>query len=114
MLLHEGGFDMFSLISDLHLSVMNITGADAAVEAVIAPLTETLSEMTGIDSHYYQERMDAYWEALEEKRAAQDSSEMTEAPAGGITGQVVNQELLDSLKTILEYSGCDDEFADSF
>jgi len=114
LLLHEGGFDMFSLISDLHLSSMNITGADFAVESLMAPLTETLSEMTGIDSNYYQSRMDTYWDALEDRRASQDSTEMTEAPTGSTSGQGVNQELLDSLRTILEYSECDDELAERF
>jgi len=110
VLLNDNGFDMFSLICDLHLSSINITGADSAVEAMIAPLTESLSEMTSINSEYYQSRLDAYWDALEDKRKSQDTTEMTSAP----TEQNVNTELLDSLSVILGYSECDPELADKF
>ncbi|MDR2571193.1 MAG: hypothetical protein LBD23_13035 [Oscillospiraceae bacterium] len=110
LLLHEGGFDLFSLISELHLNSLNISGADFAVDSLLAPLTEALSEMAGIDSEYYQSRLDSYWDALEDRRDSQDSSEMSEAPKS----QGVNQELLDSLKTILEYSECDESLAENF
>ena len=110
LLLHEGGYDLFSLVSELHLGSLNITGADDAVEALMTPLMEALSEMTGIDSDYYQSRMDAYWDALEEKRESQDGVEMSEATAE----KGVNQALLDSLSVILEYSGCDEELSANF
>ena len=101
LFLDSGGYDLFSLISDLHLNSLRISGADAAVEAFIAPLTEALSGMTGVDPDYYQERLDSYWDALETKRESQDSSD-------AMVEHGVNQELLDSLDTILKYSGCDD------
>ena len=111
LLLHEGGYDLFSLISELHLSSLRITGADFAVEALMAPLTETLSEMAGIDSEYYQSRLDTYWDELETKRESQDASDMTDAlPAE----QGINQNLMDSLSQILEYSGCDETTAENF
>jgi hypothetical protein len=100
-LLDSNGFDMFSLISDLHLNSLRITGADFAVETLMAPLTEALSGMTGIDTGYYQDRLDAYWDALETRR---DSEETSDAP----TEQGLSQELLDSMETILKYSGCDE------
>jgi len=107
LLLHKGGYDLFSLIRQLHLDSMRIEGADFAVETLMAPLTEALSDMTGIDPEFYQERLDAYWDALEEKRESPDTSD---APA--IQG--LSHGLLDSLQTILEYSGCDDELASNF
>jgi len=110
VLLNDTGFDLFSLVCDLHLSSINITGADSAVEAMIAPLTEALSEMTSINSEYYQSRLDSYWDALEDRRESQDSTEMTSAP----TEQSVNAELLDSLGFILNYSECEPDLADRF
>ena len=111
VLLHEGGFDLFSLIKDLHLSSFGISGADAAVEALMAPLTETLSDMEVIESDFYQTRMDTYWDALEEKRTSQDDSGPSTAT---VSEEGISPELLDSLKTILEFSGCDDETAEKF
>ena len=111
VLLHEGGFDLFSLIKDLHLSTIRITGADAAVEALMAPLTETLSEMAFIDSDFYQTRMDTYWDALEDKRMSQDDSDSSMVT---VSEEGISPELLDSLKTIVEFSGCDPETAEAF
>jgi len=112
LLLHEGGYDLFSLISELHIGSLKITGADFAVESLMAPLTEALSDMAGIDPDYYQSRLDKYWDTLETKRESQDSSEMSEAAEPAAQG--VNQNLLDSLSTIIEYSGCDEETASKF
>jgi len=108
LLLHEGGYDLFSLVSELHLGSLRISGADEAVEALMAPLTEALSGMSGIDSEYYQSRLDAYWDALEQRRESQD--EVSDVPVQ----QGVNQSLLNSLDVILEYSGCDEETASKF
>ena len=112
LLLNEDGYDLFSLISDLHLSSLSIKDADSAIEALMAPLTEELSDMTGIDSDYYQSRLDAYWDALEDKRQSVDATDMSEATSS--VDQGVNPNLLDSLKTILDYSGCDAETAEDF
>jgi CRP-like cAMP-binding protein len=109
LLLHEGGYDLFTLISQLHLDSLRITGADFAVESLMAPLTEALSDMTGIDADYYQERLDAYWNALEMKRESQDDF-ITSVPME----QGLNQGLVDSLDVILEYSECDEEMASTF
>ena len=101
LLLDSGGYDLFSLISDLHTGSLRITGADFAVEALMTPLTEALSGMTGIDPDFYEQRMNSYWDALEVGR---ESQEVSDAPAE----HSLNQELLDSLDTILKYSECDD------
>jgi len=108
LLLHESGYDLFSLISELHLDSIRIDGADFAVETLMAPLTEALSEMTGVDTDYYQSRLDVYWDSLENRRESID--ETSEAPRE----HALNQNLLDSLQTILEYSGCDEELFNKF
>ena len=111
LLLNKDGYDLFSLISGLHLGCLNISGADPAIEALLAQLDDVLSDLPGIDSDYYQSRMDSYWDMLEEKRESHDSSESAGTSS---VGQGVNRELLDSLKTILEYSGCEDQLAGDF
>ena len=110
LLLNKDGFDLFSLISDLHMNSLRIEGADDAVDGLMAPLTEELSGMTGIDPEFYQTRMDAYWDALEDRRASQDSTEVSSVNVE----QGVSQELLDSLRTILDYSECDIDVAEKF
>jgi len=110
-LLNESGLDLFSMISDLHMSTMRISGADSAVEALMGPLTETLSDMTGVNPSYYQSRMDAYWDTLEDKRASHEESD---TPTVSVSSESVSPELLDSLKTILTFSECDDETAEKF
>jgi len=111
LLLHEGGLDLFSLVKDLHLNTLRITGADTAVEALMAPLTETLSDMTFIDVDFYQGRMDAYWDALEDKKEAHEESDSSMVT---VTEESLSPELLESMKTILEFSGCDVETAEKF
>jgi len=106
-LLDSGGFDLFSLISDLHLNSLRIAGADAAVEELMSPLIDALSDMTGIDPDHYQQRLDTYWDTLETRR---ESQEVTDAPAE----QGISQELLESLETILKYSECDEETSGRF
>jgi len=113
LLLHEGGYDLFSLISELHLGSINITGADFAIEALMAPLTEALSDMSGIDPENYQNRLDTYWNALEAKRDSADGQESVEISEAAVE-QGVNQNLIDSMSTILEYSGCDETMAIEF
>ena len=108
LLLHEGGYDLFSLISELHLSSLNISGADTAVEALMDSLSNALSDMSGISSDSYQNRLETYWEDLERRR--ESGEEVSAAPVQ----QGISQNLLDSLKTILEYSECDTELANKF
>ena len=108
LLLHNDGYDMFSIISDLHLDSMRIAGADSVIESLMAPLIEALSDMSGVDSNYYQERLENYWNALEDKRDSQDEESDTPVRQG------VNHNLIDALDTILKYSGCDEDLSSSF
>ena len=107
LFLDSGGLDLFSLISDLHLSAINMKGADEAIEALVKPLTELLAGMPGVDPGYYKSRVDSYMSDLAAKR---ETREITDAPA--VTG--VNQDLLESMDIILKYSGCDAELCDKF
>jgi hypothetical protein len=64
--------------------------------------------MTCINQEYCQSRLDAYWDALEDKRDSQN--EVVDAPVE----RGVNQNLVDSLNTILTYSECEDTTATAF
>jgi len=99
--------DLFGLVSELHLGVLNIKGADAAVETLMNALNGLMSNMTYIDPNLYQKRLEAYKEALATKRA---SRVMTNIPTAG--GE--KQNLTESLGIILEYSKCPQELASKF
>ena len=106
----KDGHDLFSLISDLHLSTINIKGADEALEEVLKPVTELVSSgLRGIDPTYYQSRLDAYHGGLADKRDAQPM-ELADAPVAA----ALSQDLVNSMDTILSYSGCDDEFCNKY
>ena len=107
LLLSGNGLDLISFICDLHLSSINIKGADQAVEELAAPLIELASGMEGIDPAYYQQRIDSYKRELTGKR---ENQEITDAPV--TTG--ISQDMLNSLEIILSYSGCDEELCDRF
>ncbi|MCL2662278.1 MAG: cyclic nucleotide-binding domain-containing protein [Oscillospiraceae bacterium] len=108
LLLNDNGYDMLSLICELHLSSVKIEGADDEIDPVMAQLTETLSDMTGINSDYYQSRLDSYWDMLEESRNKQDYTYTAPIEQG------MNQNLVDSLLAIIEYSECDEDIAGIF
>jgi len=101
------GLDLFGLVSELHLGVLNIKGADAAVETLINALNGLMSNMTYIDKNLYQKRLEAYKETLNAKR---ESRVMTSVPSA--TGE--KQNLAESLSVILEYSGVAQETASKF
>ena len=107
LFLNDEKHDLFSIISDLHINSTNIKGADAAIEELIEPLLGLLSEMSGIDQEDFQNRLDSYGEILASKR---ENQEVTDAPQS--TG--VSQNLLESLQTILKYSGCEDDVSNQF
>ncbi|MCL2627714.1 MAG: cyclic nucleotide-binding domain-containing protein [Oscillospiraceae bacterium] len=114
LLLDSGGYDLFSLVGQLHTDSMRIDGADFAIEALMAPLTEALSnlaDMSAINAGYYQERLEAYWDSLENKRDASAGEPTLDAPP---KEQAVNQNLLNSLDEILKYAGVDDEISNAF
>ncbi|MDR0324583.1 MAG: cyclic nucleotide-binding domain-containing protein [Oscillospiraceae bacterium] len=107
LFLNEDGHDLFSLISELHYNSINIRGADAAVETLMARLLGLLSDMTGVDPAYYQSRLSAYKDALLLKRGSQ---EVTDAP----DASSLKQNLSDSLHIILDYSGCPEDVCNQF
>ncbi|MCL2125621.1 MAG: hypothetical protein FWH33_06505 [Oscillospiraceae bacterium] len=111
LFLADGEYDIFSLITDLHVNSAGLKDADAAIEPLIARLTKALQKMTGIDRSYYNKRLDAYKKLLEGKRAAIDASAPEEA-AGSAEG--AKQNLVGSLDAILEYSGCDVDVCSEF
>jgi len=106
--LNSGGHDLFALITELHLESINIKGADTIVEAIMVKLNGLMSSMTYINSEQYKNRLASYKDNLAVKR---ENQEITETP-GGSSG--VKQNLSDSLNTIVEYSGCEQELAIKF
>lgn len=136
MLLCTTGNDLFSYVSDLHMSTISIEGADFAIEALMVPLCEKISQLPGISKRYYQDRMHTYWDELETKRDApsmegtdffgdfadepeaqakqpSDSQDEQQTNLGNIP-KALDPALKSSLKTILDYSGCDKETAEKF
>jgi len=107
ILLSSDGHDLFSMICDLHVSSVHIKGADSTVEELIEPFIWLLSEMSGVDSAYFQDRLDIYGEGLNLKR---ESRKFRDAPAS----TDVKQNLLDSVDIILRYSECPDELCNEF
>ena len=105
--LSNSGLDLFTLISDLHLSAINIKGADAAVETLMNPLMGMLSTMSYIDRAQYENRLTAYKENLAAKR---ENQVITSAPSAD--GVKVN--LAESVDTILEYSECSQDLYSKF
>ena len=101
------GHDLFAMISELHFDSVNIKGSDTAIGTLMSRLTKLLCSMTGVDSEYYQTRLNAYKENLDAKRLL-----ITETVVPVSTG--VNRNLADSLNVILEYSGCPDETRSKF
>jgi len=104
----KGGFDLFSLISDLHIGSMNVKGADETVAALMTQFSGVASGMTGIDQGYYRDRLNAYRDELASKRSVKEES------SDALSSTSMSQELLDSLETIVKYSGCPDEVCMKF
>ena len=105
--LSGSGLDLFTLISELHVGVQNIKGADAAVGKVLNPLISLMSSMTYIDKDNFEKRLAAYNEVLGETKQNQAMSDMPSASGP-------KQNLADSLSVILEYSGCSQEMTSKF
>ena len=99
--------DFFTLIADLHVNSLGIKGADAAIEALMTPLTDFMANSAYIDAKSYQERLRQYKENLAESRT---SGKVAETP---VTFGV-KQNLADSLQIILEYSGYPEEICNKF
>jgi quercetin dioxygenase-like cupin family protein len=104
VLLSDGGFDLFSVIAELHVASAMIPGADAAVEKIISPIISLLSGMSCVDEGYFKQRVNAYRESLTAARGGKTQSVSS--------GEKAN--LADSLSVILKYSGYPEENANKF
>ena len=102
LFLSADGHDIFSLISELHLGLINTRGADAVLDALMTHLVGQMSKMTSIDQTEFSQRLTHYKEELAAKRATQE----IKSDAESVT---LKKNLEDSLGVILEYSGCDEE-----
>ncbi|MCL2225897.1 MAG: hypothetical protein FWB96_13090 [Defluviitaleaceae bacterium] len=98
VMLSPTGFDLLSVISELHIESATITGADAAVGQVMSPLISMLTNMKCVDNAKLKQRLDAYKSALDAKRSGGSTSS---AASGG--GEKKN--LADSLGQIMTYAG---------
>ncbi|MCL2565306.1 MAG: cyclic nucleotide-binding domain-containing protein [Defluviitaleaceae bacterium] len=105
----DDGHDLFALLCELHLSSINIKGADDTVGTIIAKLTEFISNMTYINQAYYQERLETYRDNLATSRITNGKA-AEDAPASS----ALKQNLSNSLDTILEYSEYPDELCNKF
>lgn len=68
-LFNEDSSGLFSLVSQLHIGTIGNEGAVFAVEALMASLNDELAklaEISAIDPVLYKDRLQAYWDALED------------------------------------------------
>ena len=107
LLLNPSGHDLFSIVADLHFESVNIPDADSVMDTIISQFTEILPKMTYADQSYYNQRLNDYTEVLESKR-----SEKITIDISGTSGR--KQNLVNSLETILGYSGCPEETQNMF
>jgi len=112
VLLSPTGFDLLSLVSELHIGSATISGADAAVDTIMTPILNTLSNMRYIDKEYLQKRLLAYKEKLNEVRGGGAT------PGKTADGQPAppreKKNLANSLSEIMEYAGYPQEQANKF
>ena len=110
VMLNPSGLDLFSVLAELHVDSVSISGADAAVETVMNPLMSTLSSMTYVDQNYWNQRLSTYKESLTAKRENREGPAVKRSASP--SGEKVN--LADSLNTILSYSGYPPEQCNKF
>ena len=104
--------DLFSIISDLHISSVNIRDADSAVDSLMMRLTKLLSGMMVIDSAYYKTRLNGYNEQLNMHRSSKPTAAAEAADTPEVT--VIKANLVDSINVILDYSGSPVEICSRF
>ena len=100
-------FDLFTYISELHLSSVNIRGADTAIDTAMQRLIKQIDSLPGIEKDKYKLRLDAYTNNLNAKRSTQT---ITDAPE--TVG--LKQNLADSIHVILDYYDCPVEVSSKF
>ena len=114
LLLGADGQDLFSLIAELHINTVNVAGADEDAETLAMKIAQTLSGVTSVNQDYFQQRLNAYKNELVIKRAS-GGSEGGGAEGGAAgSGGAIKKGAPDSVKTILDYSGCDVETREKF
>ena len=101
------GHDLFTLIAELHISTVAICGSDDSAEALAQPLISLIHGLPGVDAAGFQSRLRSYNEQLSAKRAS-GVTECVAVPIGG------NQELAESMETILRYGECEDGTREQF
>ena len=106
LFLNEGGHDLFSLISELHVNSVGIKGADGTIEALMLRINDLL-RAAGTDIVFYQVRLDKYNENLASSRNNNQTSS-----AASISG--AKQNLAGSMQLILEYAECSTELNSKF
>ena len=107
VMLNSSGFDLFSVIAELHVESATISGADAAVEKIMTPLLSMLSNLKCVDALYFKQRLDTYKELLDIKRGG-GKIDKEVAPARE------KKNLTDSLNTIMTFAGYPAEQANKF
>lgn len=107
VILNFSGFDLFSVVSELHVESTTIAGADAAVETIMSPLVTMISGMSYVDHGFFKQRLATYRETLEIKRGSGTVSQGTSS-----AGEKKN--LANSMNVILSYADCSTEQANKF
>lgn len=106
LLMNENRLDFF----DLYASILYKIGAhdedSTAITAALGTMMIQLESQDSIDKTMYQERVQEYKERLN------SLDELTEAPSAQMPA-FDEADVKDSLNTILLYSGCDDDTAES-
>jgi CRP-like cAMP-binding protein len=103
-LLNGGEHDLFALVSGLHFESLRIKDADAAVEALMMEITDSLAGLSCVDHTDYQKRLNTYIDNLQDMR---ESAETVETPVQ--TGSAVKINLSDTMDAILTYSECPED-----
>ncbi|MCL2387280.1 MAG: hypothetical protein FWC89_06985 [Defluviitaleaceae bacterium] len=109
VILSPTGFDLYSLISELHMESAGIGGADAAIDTLMNPMTAFLSNSVYVDQNNFKNRQAAYKEGLAKRggRSAPVSADGTAAPQE-------KKNLADSVGTILKYAGYPEDQSNKF
>jgi len=108
VMINSTGFDLFSIMAELHVESATIAGADAAVGQIISPLIAMLSSLKCVDSLYFKQRLEAYKSSLDAKRGGGT----TPGTAGSVAREKKN--LADSLSTIMTFGGYPADQANKF
>ena len=107
------GTDLFTLISQLHIDAIDISGADSACDRLMAQLIKIMSGMSVLDAEFFNSHFGAYKEKLDKKRASRPKSqELVDEEAVIVVGETFD--LDSSMEIILRYADCSDELYANF